>query len=45
MRHQSALSANPRASLMVKNLQRFDSAKRLAIRRQAQRTLQRIDTL
>jgi deoxyribodipyrimidine photolyase-related protein len=45
MRHQSALSANPRASLMVKNLQRFDSAERLSLRREAQRTIERIETL
>jgi deoxyribodipyrimidine photolyase-related protein len=45
MRHQSALSANPRASLMVKSLQRLDDAERRAIRREAQRTVGRIDTL
>ena len=43
--HEASLAANPRAALMVKNLQRMSAAERLAIEDQARQTLAGLDNI
>ncbi len=42
-RHEDELAANPRTSLMARNVARMDRAERAAVRRQADALLERID--
>jgi deoxyribodipyrimidine photolyase-related protein len=44
-RHETALGANPRTALMVRNLQRLDPEERQALRLQAVDTLENLNDL
>jgi deoxyribodipyrimidine photolyase-related protein len=44
-KHERALAANPRTSLMVRNVARLSAEERAAIRAQATKTLENLDTL